>query len=121
MTTSGYSYPTPEEVADLLRSCDFALSRGEAALVAFVDRRYVEAIGRDFERMGQVKKQVRAMLDRLPSEPPMSPEREQAVGRMVAAALNKRFGDGTAEDVKEAVDAYFAAEDNASNLPPEPG
>lgn len=100
--------PSPEEVADLLRSCEFALSHGQSAMVAFVDRKHVGAISRDFDRMGEVIRQVKAMLDRLPPEPPMSPERMQVVGRVVAAALNKRLGDGTQQDVDEAMDAWLA-------------
>lgn len=102
--------PTPEEVADLLRSVEFAMSHGRTAMVAFVDRQYVEAIGRDFDRMGEVGKQVKAMLDRLPPEPPMTPDHMEKVGAVVSAALRKRFGEGTADELTEAInDAWPAA------------
>lgn len=100
--------PTPEEVADLLRSVEFAMSHGRSAMVAFFDTKYgASAIERDYERMGEVMKQVKAMLDRLPPKPPMTPEHEAKVGRVVAAALNKRLGDGTAEELHDAIEAAW--------------
>lgn len=105
MTADEEVTPTPEEMADLLRSVEFAMSHGRTAMVAFFDTKYgAKAIERDYERMGEVLRRVKAMLDRLPPEPPMTPEHEAKVGRVVAAALNKRFGDGTAEDVAAAVE-----------------
>lgn len=99
--------PTMEEVADLLRSVEFALTHGRSSLLAFVDRRQLKAIERDFERMGYVLKQVKAMLDRLPPEPPMSPEHAAKVGNVIAALLNKRFGEGTDDEVTDALEAAW--------------
>lgn len=102
--------PTLDEVADLLRSVEFALDHGRAAMVAVVDRRYVDAISRDFDRMGEVKKQVKAMLDRLPPEEPMTPERMEKVGAVVGAALRKRFGEGSAEELSAAIKAAWPSD-----------
>lgn len=100
--------PTPEEVADLLRSVQFAMSHGRSAMVAFFDTKYgASAIERDYERMKEVERQVKAMLDRLPPEPPMTPEHMEKVGRVVSAALRKRFGEGTAEELDAAVAAAW--------------
>lgn len=109
--------PSPEEVAHLLRVCKFALEHGRAAMVAFVDRTSVSAIGRDVERMGEVLKQVKAMLDRLPPEGPMSPERQKLVGSVVGAVLRKRFDGGPQEDVDRAVDAWLADGYNGGSTP----
>jgi hypothetical protein len=43
----------------------------------------------------------------LPPPIPMTPERGAAVGRVIGAALDKRFGDGTEADVKAAFDAWM--------------
>lgn len=100
--------PTPEEVAELLRSVEFALSHGRTAMVAFFDTKYeASAIERDYDRMREVERQVKAMLDRLPPEPPMTPERMEKVGAVVGAALRKRFGEGTAEELDAAVQAAW--------------
>ena len=87
-------------MADLLRSVQFTMSHGRSAMVAFFDTKYgASAIERDYERMKEVEGQVKAMLDRLPPEPPMSPEHAEKVGAVVGAALRKRFGEGTAEEL----------------------
>lgn len=101
---------TADETASLLRSVEFALDHGRTSMVAFVDRKHVAAIERDFERMGEVKKQVSAMLDGLPPEPPMTPEREREVGAFLAAVLDKRFGDGSQEAVDKAAAAFIKAD-----------
>lgn len=97
--------PSPEEVADLLRLVEFAMSHGRSAMVAFFDTKYgASAIERDYERMKEVERQVKAMLDRLPPEPPMSPEHQEKVGAVVGAALRKRLGEGSAEELIEAME-----------------
>ena len=103
--------PTLDELADLLRSVEFALDHGRTSMVAFVDRKHVSAIERDFDRMGEVKKQVSAMLDRLPPEPPMTPEREREVGAFLAAVLDKRFGGGSQEAVDAAAKTFIEGAD----------
>ena len=105
---TGIAGPTPEEVASLLRSVEFAMSHGRSAMVAFFDTKYgTSAIERDYERMKEVERQVKAMLDRLPPEPPMTPEHMEKVGAVVSAALRKRFGEGTAEELDAAVEAAW--------------
>lgn len=97
--------PTPEEMADLLRLVQFAMSHGRSAMVAFFDTKYgASAIERDYERMKEVERQVKAMLDRLPPEPPMSPEHMAKVGAVVGAALRKRFGEGSQAELVEAIE-----------------
>lgn len=100
--------PTLDEMADLLRAVAFTLDRTETAFVAFIDGRYLDHAKRDLARMSEAKKQVRAMLTRLPPEPPMSPEREQVIGNLIGAVLDKRFGDGSQEAVDEAIQAAFS-------------
>lgn len=108
-----YVLPEPQELADLLRSVSFALEHGRSAMVAFVDRRYVKAIGSDFDRMGLANKQVKAMLEHLPPPVPMIPEREEKVRALLTATLDKRFGDGSQEAVDQAVAALVEPDDNA--------
>jgi hypothetical protein len=96
-------------MADLLRTVAFTLDRTETAFVASLDPRYLNHVKRDLARLTEAKKQVRAMLTRLPPEPPMSPEREQAIGSLIGAVLDKRFGDGSQEAVDEAIQAAFSA------------
>lgn len=103
----------PHEMADLLRTVAFAIDHASTAMVAFVDRRYVDAIGRDYERLQEARKRITVALGHLPPEPPMTPEREAKIGRLVAAALNKRFGDGSAEAVAAAMDDLVAPSEPA--------
>lgn len=94
-------------IADLLRTCEFAMSHARTALVAFVDRTQVGAVSRDFDRLGEVVKAVNAALVDLPPAEPMTPEREEVLGRFVAAVLDKRFGEGSQEAVDEAARAAW--------------
>lgn len=104
--------PTLDEVAELLRSVEFAMDHGQTAMVAFFDTKYgASAIERDYERMKEVRRQVKAMLERLPPEPPMTPEHMEKVGAVVAAALRKRFDEGTAEELDAAVVAAWPVEE----------
>jgi hypothetical protein len=96
-------------MAVLLRTVAFTLDRTETAFVASIDSRYLAHVKRDLARLAEAKKQVRAMLTRLPPEPPMSPEREQAIGNLIGAVLDKRFGDGSQEAVDEAIRASVTA------------
>lgn len=106
MSTPNADYACdPHEMADLLRTVAFAIDSASTAIVAFVDRRYVDAIGRDYDRLQEAKKRIATALEHLPPEPPMTPEREAKIGAFVGAVLNKRFGDGTDEDVKRTLDA----------------
>lgn len=106
-----YLPPTLEEVADLLRSVDFTLGRSRTSLVANCRPQHVGFIERDVDRLTEMMAQVKAMLDRLPPEPPMTPEREQEVGGFIAAVLDKRFGDGSQEAVDVAAKAFIEGAD----------
>lgn len=107
---SAIAPPTPDEVAALLRTVEFTIDRTETSFVTCMDRRYVgPTTKRDLDRMDEAKRQVRAMLDRLPPEPPMTPEREASVGQFLGAVLDKRFGEGSQEAVAEALDGLMAA------------
>lgn len=98
------SEPTPEEVADLLRLVKFTLERSRTALVASCRPSDIGFIGRDVDRLTEMMSQVGAMIDRLPPEEPMSEERMEQVGAVVVAALRKRFGEGTQEELVEAME-----------------
>lgn len=103
--------PTLEEIADLLRSVEFAMSHGRSAMVAFFDTKYgASAIEGDFERMKEVERQVKAMLDRLPPEEPMSPEKMEKIGAVVSAALRKREGEATDEELAAAIRAAWPSD-----------
>lgn len=80
---------TPEDTARLLRLADFAMDHASTALVAFVDKRYVEAIKRDFDRLTEVRRQVKAALEHLPPEPPLTPEREAECAEIIGRALRR--------------------------------
>lgn len=95
----------PHEMADLLRTVAFAIDRAGTALVALVDRRYIDVAERDYERLWEAKKRIDSALEHLPPEPPMTPEREAKIRAFIGAVLDKRFGDGTDEDVRRALDA----------------
>jgi hypothetical protein len=82
--------PTPEAVAELLRTADFALERSNVALVAFTNN--VKAVGRDFDRNREVRRRIKAMLEHLPPKPPLTPEQEAECLAIISEALQKRFG-----------------------------
>ena len=108
MTPMDESQPSLDELAELLRSCEFAMSQGRSAMVAFFDTKYgSSAIERDYERMREVERQIKVMLNRLPPEPPMTAEQFEKVGAVVSAALRKRFGEGSAEELDAAVSAAW--------------
>lgn len=99
--------PTPEETADLLRLVQFTLERSRTSLVANCRPEHIDFIERDVNRLTEMLSQVKAMLDRLPPEEPMSEERLEKVGAVVGAALRKRFGEGSAEELSEAMEAAW--------------
>lgn len=94
--------PTLDEVAEVLRWCVDGLKDAASNLVAFSDSRF--EVSPHVERIERKRRVAERMLDRLPPEPPMSPEREAKVGRFIGAVLDKRFGGGSQEDVKAALD-----------------
>lgn len=99
------SEPTPQEVADLLRTIDFAVEHGMTALVAFGDKRHVSALERDFNRMQEARRQIKAMLVCLPAAVPLTDEQMAAAARVIGAVLDKRFGDGDDRAIADALEA----------------
>lgn len=94
--------PTLDEVAEVLRWCVDGLKDASNSLVAFSDRKY--DITRYVERIDRKRRLAEQMVERLPPEPPMTPEREAAVGQFIGAVLDKRFGSGSQEAVTDALD-----------------
>lgn len=101
--------PAPEEVRDLLDVVRwmFRQERNEIICTPGKLTDLPDAKVRRLEHLLNVDKQVKAMLDRLPPHPPMSDEQMEKVGAVIGAALRKRFGEGSAEEVREAVDAAW--------------
>lgn len=99
--------PTAEEVAEVLRSARYVMDRASVGLIACVSADRVHLVEGDFNRLRTAVASVDALLDRLPPEPPMTPEQEAKVGAVIGAVLRKRFGDGTAEEVAAAIDAAW--------------
>lgn len=101
--------PSPEEVRDLLLTVQHVM-RELRGLILHKPGPLSDLSPREKQLFGwglDANHSINRMLERLPPKPPMSPDREKVVGRVVAAALNKRFGDGTQEDVDQAVDAWL--------------
>lgn len=98
----------PAELAALLRNVDHVMRGAQDALVAFA-RDDAGQVGRQYERLQWARKEVAVLLERLPPEPPLSPEREAQLGRVIGAVLNKRFGDGSEAEVTKALDAAWPA------------
>jgi hypothetical protein len=96
-----------QEAADALRWARAGLEEARTAIVAFGDPKWAAGLDQSFERLGRTIQAVDDVLQKLPSEVPLTAEEEAKVARVVAAALNKRFGDGTAEEVGAAVDDWF--------------
>lgn len=82
----------------------------QVALVAFGDQRYGEALERDFNRAKSTLTAIDELLEKLPPEIPMTAEQEAKVGRVVAAALNKRFGGGDETELDAALDDWLEPE-----------
>lgn len=82
-----------DEVADVLRQADFAMDRAAVALVAFVPAG-LGGVGRDLERMAEVRKRIADVLPWLPPEPPLTPEQEAEYMAKIGDAIRRRFGDG---------------------------
>lgn len=107
--------PTLEELADLLRSVEFTLERSRTSLVANCRPAHIEFIERDVDRLTEMMRQVKAMLDRLPPAEPMSPEQLERVGAVVGAALRKRSGEGSAEELRVAMEAAWPSGEEATD------
>lgn len=106
---SGENEPSPEEVRDLLSTVEWMLRQERNDIISTPGRLTDLAPEkvRRLEHLYDVDRQVRAMLKRLPPPPPMSEERMEKVGAVVGAALRKRFGEGSAEQVAAAVEAAW--------------
>lgn len=94
--------PDMQRIADVLRQADFVLNRAHTSLIAFCDRRFFARVEGECARIELARKAIGAELERLPPPIPMTPEREAQIGALLAAVLDKRFGDGTDEDVQRA-------------------
>jgi hypothetical protein len=103
------SVPTPQEIADLLRTVDFAVEHGMTSLVAFGDRRYERSLSRDFDRMQEARRKIKAMLESLPAAIPLTDEKMAQAGRVIGAVLDKRFGNGGDRAITDALDAMTEA------------
>lgn len=99
----------PEEVRDLLDIVRWMFRQERNDILSTPGKltELPEARKRRLEHLLDVDRQVKAMLDRLPPHPPMSDEQMEKVGAVVSAALRKRFGEGTAEELGAAVDAAW--------------
>lgn len=84
--------PKEQAIADLLRMCEFAMHHARTALVAFVAPQYVEAIGRDYERLQYVEKMVGEALLDLPPALPLTPEQEAEARAVILRALDRIEG-----------------------------
>ena len=93
------------QMADLLRDCRYVMGRLRTALIAFGDQRYLTGIESECSRAEVMNRRLDGAISKLPPEDPMTPEREQAIGRLLGAVLDKRFGDGTDEAITDAFDA----------------
>lgn len=102
-------YPQPEEVRDLLDVVRWMFRQERNDILSTPGRltELPEVKKRRLEHLLDVDRQVKAMLDRLPPHPPMSDEQFEKVGRVVGAALRKRFGEGSAEELVEAAEAAW--------------
>ena len=70
----GYAI-VPLRSATVLRHVDHVLEGAGSALVAFGDDRYAKRLSREYERLRSARSELAGVLERLPPEPPMSPER----------------------------------------------
>ena len=92
----------PVELAAMLRNVDHVLRGAETSLMAFAAPAYVGRLGREHDRLKWARSEIAAWLERLPPEPPLTPEREAQLGRLIGAVLDKRFGDGSDEAIASA-------------------
>jgi hypothetical protein len=106
----GRSHVELQRVADCLRGARQEFNDLCTSIIAFGNfDRWAEPLERAHRHAKRTLTWVDEVLAILPPPIPMTPEREAAVGRVIGAALDKRFGDGTEEDVKAAFDAWDAA------------
>lgn len=101
----GGESPTPEEVRDLLDVVRWMFRQERNDILSTPGKLtdLNDEKKRRLEHLLDVDRQVKAMLDRLPPRPPMSDDQMKKVGAVVGAALRKRFGEGTAEELTEAM------------------
>lgn len=105
---SGEIGPTPEEVRDLLDTVRWMFRQERNAIISVPSLRdLTDEQKRRLEHLTDVDKQVRAMLKRLPPTPPMTEERMEKVGAVVGAALRKRFGEGSQEELVDAMEVAW--------------
>lgn len=98
-----------QETADLLRMARDRIKDMQTSLVAFGDRRYLSGIESQHARAGWTLAAIDKALEPLPGPVPLTPQQEQAARKVIAAVLEKRFGDGSSEDVAEALNGLVAA------------
>lgn len=86
-------HPSPQEVGDLLRTVEFAMSHAVTAAVAFGTEATVKAMSRDLERLDEARRQVRAVLSKLPPALPLTPEQEAEAAYWIGRALDRIAGE----------------------------
>jgi hypothetical protein len=102
--TEGDTPIEPAELASMLCNVDHVLRGAQTSLLAFAAPAYVDRLGREHERLKWARSEIAAWLKRLPPEPPLTPEREAQLGRLIGAVLDKRFGDGSDDAIASAWD-----------------
>ena len=98
-----------QEMADLLRRCRDRIKDLQTALVAFGDGRYLSGIESHHTRANWTLAAIDTALEGLPAERPLTPAQFDAARKVIAAALDKRFGDGGDEAIVSAFDELNAA------------
>lgn len=93
---------TDQETADLLRRCRDRIKDMRTSLIAFGDRRYMDGIESQCNRAGWTLAAIDTALETLPPEKPLTPEQLDAARKVIAAVLDKRFGDGGDEAIADA-------------------
>lgn len=98
----------PAELAQMLRNIDHVLRGAQTSLLAFAAPAYVDRLGREHDRLKWARSEIATWLERLPPEPPLTPERQAQLGRLIGAALDKRFGNGSDDAIASAWDALHS-------------
>lgn len=109
MTADQSEEVAPEEVRDLLDVVRWMFRQERNDILATPGKLtdLSDDKKRRLEHLLDVDRQVKAMLDRLPPHPSMSDEQMEKVGAVIGAALRKRFGEGTADELEAAVDVAW--------------
>lgn len=82
---------SPQEIGELLRDCEHAMSRTRASIVAQrgVDLDYYRL---DLHRLTEAIKAVKAALPEFPPAPPLTPEQEARAQEWIGRALDRLDG-----------------------------